>query len=324
MLTTLRKLLNKNPLQEMSETDRKVLAICMTAAFVFWLILNLSRTYTIRKTVTYNYLLDPERTLAENTPLPASQEVAITGPGWDLIWESMPFNDLAVDVDLRNHEEMLLTRSGMQRRIQRQLSSGDLSTPNFDYERQNVETVVKQGKKVPVSSRVRARYADGYLATGEPVFFPDSIVVSGSGDQLAELTEWPTLAVEINDIEKDVRQPVALAPAANGLTPSRQTVDYWLAVEAFIQRTLEVPVTVVNAPAVDSFQIIPRAVRVQVTLPQSVYHRVGPDDFSIVADLGSPRRVNGKNSVPLTVLRQPAAVISATMETRAVEYYIIR
>lgn len=324
MLTILRKLLNKNPLREISETDRKVLAICMTAAFVFWLILNLSRTYTIRKTVSFNYLLDPERTLAQDSPVLSSQEIAIEGPGWDLIWESLSFDDLAVELDLRGRKNLEITRPDLQRRIIRQLSSGDLSVNNLDFVRKTIITAPKEGKTVPVTSRVKTSFADGFLATGQPVFVPDSIVVTGPGDLLAELTEWPTEAVSVTEVEEDVRQTVALAPPANSLTPSRSTVEYTLDVEAFIQRTLDVPVTVINAPEVDSFQIIPAVVRLRVTLPQTSYYLIGPDDFSIVADLGDTRNENGKNSVPLTMRLQPAATISATMETRAVEFYIIK
>lgn len=323
MLSTLRKLLNKNPLREISETDRKVLAICISAAFVFWLILNLSRTYTIRKTVNFNYLLAPERTLAQDSPVLSTQEITIDGTGWDLIWESLWFQVISIDLDLTDRNSLELTRSELTRRIQRQLSSGDLNVNNLDFERQTIFTAPKEGKTVPVVSRVSVNFSDGFIATGAPVFLPDSIVITGPGDLLADLTSWSTEEISLSEVEEDVRQEVQLAPPANSLTPSRLSVEYSLSVEAFIQRTLEVPITVINAPEVDSFQLIPATVQLLVTVPQSAYYEVQPDDFSIVADLGDLRNANGKNSVPLTLKRQPELIISATMETRSVEYYLI-
>lgn len=307
----------------MSETDRKVLAICIGAAFVFWLILNLSRSYTIRKTVKINYLLDPERTLARESPVPMSQDVFIEGPGWDLLWESIRFNDISLDIDLRGEKSMELRSSDLEQRIQRNLSSGDLSINNLDFTRQTIITTPKFGKTVPVISRVQPTFTEGFLATAEPSFFPDSIIVTGPEDLLADLTEWPTEALEVKNIEADVQLEVSLAPPSNSLTPSREVVIYNLPVESFIQRTLEIPVTVINAPTGRNFQVIPEVVFLRVTLPQSSYYAVQPDDFSVVADLGETRNLEGKNSVPLTLRRQPTATISAVMETRAVEYYLI-
>lgn len=324
MLTILRKLLNNNPLREMSETDRKVLAICIAAAFVFWLILNLSRTYSIERTVQLNYLLDPERTLARDSPVPATQEISVQGPGWDLVWESIRFNDITVDFDLRGQKSLDISRSDLERKIQRSLSSGDLSVMDLDFNRQTIFTAPKEGKKVPVVSRLNLRFANGYMATEPPRFQPDSIIVTGPGDLLEDLTEWPTEETKFQAIEADLDREVRLAPPANSLVPSRESVRLFLPVEAFIQRTLDIPVTVINAPAVDSFEVIPRVIRLSVTLPQSSYKVVRAEDFSVVADLGDIRNVAGKNSVPLTLRRQPAATISAIMETRAVEYYLIK
>ncbi len=83
MQSILRTLLSKNPLKEMAETDRKVLAICLGAAFVFWLILNLSRNYTINRQVPIGYLVDSERVLVGR--MPELLDATITGSGWNLL-----------------------------------------------------------------------------------------------------------------------------------------------------------------------------------------------------------------------------------------------
>ena len=323
MLTILRKLLNRNPLRSMGETDRKVLAICMLAALAFWLILNLSGTYTIRRTVNLNYLLDPERTLARDTPVPTSQDVTITGPGWDLLWESLRFDALVVDIDVRGRNSLDLASGDLERRISRKLASGDLSVANLDFLRQTILTAPKEGKTVPVVSRIRTRFADGFVATDRPTFVPDSIVVTGPGDLLAALTAWPTEEITLEAVESDLRLNVGLAPPENSLEPSRQTVSFRLPVEAFIQRELDVPVTIVNPPSVDSFQVIPETVRLTVTLPQSSYYAVRPEDFSVVADLAEIRDFTDQNTVPLQLRRSPVATLSTIVQPRAVEFYVI-
>lgn len=325
MLSTLRKLLNKNPLREISETDRKVLLICISAAFVFWLILNLSQNYSIRRTVDINYLVDQERTVSkdEEQPVPSSQGIVIDGQGWDLMWESFRFNNMVVELDLRGKKSLVVTRSDLQNRIQRKLSSGELKINNLDFSRLEIFTTPKEGKRVPVASLVITEFSDGYLATKAIQFTPDSVTISGSADALALIYEWPTEEITIEDVEQNLRQTVGLKLAENGLTVSRASVLLDLPVEAFIQRKIEVPVTVINAPEVDSFQVIPEMVTLIVSLPQSSYNSVRASEFSLVADLGNIRNQYGKNSVPLLLARQPATVIGVSREVRSVEYYLI-
>lgn len=323
MLSILRKLLNKNPLREISETDRKVLAICIGAAFVFWLILNLSRDYSIRRSVDINYLLDPERVLVETEPVPTSQVITIEGSGWDLMWESLRWNNIQVYIDLRGKKNLEVNRSDLESQIARKLSNGDLSVADIDFSRRSIYTNPKAGKRLPIVSRVTVQFAEGFLAPDVPVFNPDSVTVSGSEDVLATLKEWPTEELLLDNIDEDIRQLVRLAPGGPGVTPSRENVQLTLEAEAFIQREFEVPVTVLHAPAVDSFQVIPKSVMLTVSLPQSSYYAIRPDDFTVIADLGGNRDDNGKNIVPLELRRQPQATIGIVMQTKAVEYYLI-
>lgn len=323
MLSTLRKLLNKNPLREISETDRNVLAICIGAALVFWLILNLSRDYTIRKTVQIQYLLDPERVLVETETVPLAQPITIEGSGWDLIWESMRWNNIKVDIDLRGKKSLELNRSDLTNKISRKLSNGDLSITDLDYTQRSIYTNPKAGKRVPITSRVVTGFADGFVPDNTLRFYPDSVTISGSEDVLDTITSWPTEELSIKNIDEDIRQRVRLAPGGPGVTPSRRTVDMVLETEAFIQREIEVPVTVIHAPAVDSFQIIPATVMLTVSLPQSSYHAIEAGDFTVIADLGGNRNDNGKNIVPLELRRQPQATLGVVMQTEAVEYYLI-
>lgn len=323
MLSILRKLLNKNPLRKISETDRKVLAICIGAAFVFWLILNLSRDYSIRRSVDINYLLDPERVLVETEPVPTSQIITIEGSGWDLMWESLRWNDIQVNIDLRGKKNLEVNRSDLESQISRNLSDGDLSVADIDFTRRSIYTNPKAGKRLPIVSRVQVNFADGFLATDVPVFTPDSVTVSGSEDVLSSLEGWPTEDLILDNVDEDVRRLIKLAPGGPGVTPSRENVQLTLEAEAFIQREIEVPVTVVHAPAVDSFQVIPESVILTVSLPQSSYYAIRPDDFTVIADLAGNRNDNGKNIVPLELKRQPRATVGIVMQTEAVEYYLI-
>lgn len=306
----------------MAETDRKVLAICMTAAFVFWLILNLSQEYSIRRDVTLEYVVDPERVLVGR--MPETLEADVSGPGWNLVWESLVPGPLPVTIDIRNRDNLRLTNAELRQKVQRRLSSGALAVDNLGFESVTILTTPKEGKRVPVLSEISLAFANGFMAVDLPVLEPDSVTVSGSTDVLEDVTYWPTEALELKNVNSSVRRIVSLAKPGEGLTLSRNEINYSLAVEAFIQKIIEVPVTVVHAPEVGSYSITPSSISLRVSVPQTDYESINASNFRLVADLENLRNEDGRNSVPIILQEQPDEVISVFFETRSVEYYLIK
>lgn len=306
----------------MAETDRKVLAICMTAAFVFWLILNLSQEYSIRRDVTLEYIVDPERVLVGR--MPETLEADVSGTGWNLVWESLVPGPLPVTIDIRNRDNLRLTNAELRQRVQRRLSSGALAVDNLGFESVTILTTPKEGKRVPVKSEVALSFATGFMAADSPLLEPDSITVSGSTDVLEDVTHWPTETLELKNVTSSVRRIISLAKPEEGLTLSRNEINYSLPVEAFIQKIIEVPVTVDHAPEVESYRITPSSIHLRVSVPQSAYESISASDFQLVADLENLRNEDGRNSVPIILHEQPEEVISVFFEPRSVEYYLIK
>lgn len=321
MRSTLKRLTTNNPIRRMASTDRKVLAICIAAAFIFWLILNLSREYPISRKVHLTYSLAPERVLVGQ--IPEIIEAEVTGNGWDLIWESLRPGDLPVTIELGEDESLRLTKPDLTQKIRRKLSTGDLTISDLNFESITLLTTPKEGKRVPVVSAVELDFAPGYLAVNAISFSPDSITVSGATDALEEITEWPTQTIQINEIEGDVLDAVPLVAPTEGVSLSQEKVNFKLSVEPSIQRTIRAPIRVINAPKATKFRLIPEVVNLKVTLPQSVYHAVRPNDFLLVADLSDFRNTEEHNSVPISLISKPTAAVGVFFSPRAVEYYLV-
>lgn len=321
MLSILKRLTNKNPLRQMAETDRKVLAICIGAAFVFWLILNLSRDYAINRTVEINYQVDPERVIAGRAP--EVVDVQINGRGWNLLWESLRPGNLPVTIDLRDQEKVRLTENDFSLKIDRKLSSGDLSVGFMNFEPVNILTTPKEGKRVPVVPRVYVNYAPGYLATEPGQVSPDSITISGSLDVLAEVNEWPSRELSLSNVNENLELSLSLAAPPPDITLSRTEVSYQLFVEPFIQEKLRVPVLTINAPEVDSFRIFPEVVEVVVTIPKRAYGSLRPNDFLLVADLSTYTLGDRQVTIPLLLDRKPTDAIGVRFSPKSIEYSVL-
>ncbi|TXF91727.1 hypothetical protein FUA23_00645 [Neolewinella aurantiaca] len=321
MRSILRTLLSKNPLKEMADTDRKVLAICIGAAFVFWLILNLSRDYTINRQVPVSYLVDPERVLVGR--MPDLLDATISGSGWNLLWETLRRDNLVLEVNVQNKENKRLTGTSLERELSRKLSSNEVSIALPGFESVPVLTTPKEGKRVPVVSRIKVTFAEGHLAISPPDIRPDSITVSGATDALEEISEWPTEALTFTEQNKTEARVVRLESPPEGITLSRTEVSYSLEIEAFIQETITVPVTLENGPEGKKYEYSPKTVDLIISLPQSAYGTVTADDFRLVADLTGLTAGESANSVPISVEQQPEVIKGLRFSPRVVEYYLV-
>ena len=320
MPSTLQRLKDNNPLRNMETTDRQVLLFCIGLAFVFWLILNLSQDYDINKTLRLQYSTTPDRALAGDPP--RSIPVRIQGRGWNLIWESLRGQNLDVLLEIGDQSSFLLSRNVLEQEVRRQLSSGDLEIENLAYEPQQVRTTKRDGKRVPVVSRVTPAFAPGYAAEAGIELRPDSVTVSGAIDDLSDIEFWPTEAAELKGLETSVRETVPLEPAPEGLTLNYTEVTVAIDVEAFIEQQFRIPVTLYNPPRSDSSRVFPSFVTVTATIPQRSFGRIRETDFRVEADLSRMETDDPHNTVPLTLARVPENLMGVKFSPRAVEYYI--
>lgn len=321
MLSTLRTLLSKNPLKEMAETDRKVFAICLGAAFAFWLILNLSHDYTVNRQVSVTYQVAPERVLVGQ--MPEMLDATITGSGWNLLWESVRKSNLELEVNVQNKENRRLTGTALERELSRKLSSNEVTIALPGFESFPILTTPKEGKRVPVVSKVKVSFAEGHQAIGPPEILPDSITISGATDALEEISSWSTEALELSLLNKTQPLAISLKAPNEGITLSRSEVSYTLRVEAFIQETLTVPISLENGPSGKRYEYHPKSVELQISLPQSAYGSIRPEDFMLVADLTGLTVGARGNNVPITVARKPDIVKGIRFTPRVVEYYLV-
>lgn len=322
MPSILQRLKRSLPLRNMAATDRQMLLFCIALAFVFWLILNLSQEYEINKEVDLTYDAGPERVIAGNPP--RSIPVQLRGRGWNLIWESLRGSHLEVTLDMSELSELQLNGNLLRQQISRQLSSGDVEVDNMGYETQQIYTTPRDGKRVPVISRVELNFRSGYFAPDGPVLRPDSVTVSGAADALEDITNWPTVVTTREGIESNTTFTVPLEAPPEGLTLNYREVTVGMRVEAFIEQQIRVPVVLHDAPTSDSSRVFPSYVTVTVNIPQREYGHYGATDFRVEADLSRMQASDDHNTLPLVLTRVPETIKSVTFSPRAVEYYVYR
>lgn len=316
----LRRIRNRLPLPSISTNDRQVLIVCIILSFVFWLILNLSQTYSITKEVRLTYLINPDRVLAGSPP--RNMPVVISGEGWNLLLESFRGKTIDVEIDMFGESNYQLTAAELSREIRRRLSSGALEIRELAYESQRVLTTPLTGKTVPVVAHVRVDYAPGYFSPDVVRVFPDSVTVSGATDELESVVVWPTEPLLLDDVDQEVDVTVGLQRPPEGFTLNYEEVRISFNVQAFIERTFRVPLTLINAPVGDSLRVFPDFVTVTASLPQAAYTEFSQQDFTVEVDLNRMITTAGGNTLPVALTRVPEALHDVRYSPRSVEYYI--
>lgn len=323
MRSILRLLLTKNPLRQMAKTDRKVLAICIGAAFVFWIILNLSRDYTVARRVAVAYQVDPERTVKGQERF-RTLDVTLTGSGWNLLLESLRRRPPVARVDVGDLESYRLSEMEFVSSITRQLTNGGIEVRLPGFRPETIYTTAKEGKRVPVVSRLRIEYAEGYRPITRPRLTPDSITVAGASEDLEAIVEWPTEATTVYGVDADLQQVISLAtPPTDTLTISQNRVTIRVGVEAFIEERFTLPIRLVNGQPGATYEFSPQIAEVVANLPQSAYGTFTADDFELVLDLTNFAGLASDNIVPLQLRRQPAVARAVRFEPRVASCYLV-
>lgn len=303
--------------------NRGALAVCILIAFLFWIIITLTtKDHKIDKPVRINFVVSEDEVLLE--PAGAQATAVVVGPGWELMWSNLFQPVIEVSLYRNRSNNRLISEADLVPLVSRALYSDEMSLERLVFQPIKLNTAAKARKRVPVRSRLRFEYAEGFAPSAELVFRPDSVEVWGGQPVLDSLTHWPTDTLTLDEITGDLETVVPLATPPPGLSILTSEVAITQQVEVFTEKELYVPVEVVNPPARDSFSIFPRQVRLRVGVLQSNYDRIDRSDFRLVADLHGMRTEDGRNNIPLQLLRRPPEALSISFTPRKAEYLFFR
>ena len=227
-------------------------------------------------------------------------------------------------VDLTERENLRLTSTAVRQQVERRLSSGALEVADLAFETTPINTTPMTGRRVPIIPRVSYAAAPGYLLVDSLRLRPDSVTLSGATDALEEIDFWLTEPLDLEKLQRAESGKIDLVPSENGIRLAQPTVDYEVMVEAAIEKTIPVNIEVLHAPAGNEYRITPDRVNISVSVPQSAYDAVDPGDYTVVADLAEARAEAGRNLIPITILARPAQVRGEILQTKVVEYYLIK
>lgn len=260
---------------EPPQSRGSVIAICVTISFVLWL------TFTLQevKVVTFDFPIQvtnmPSDEALQSLP-PTTASVQVEGEGVQLLW--MYINTPTISIDAEGETVNLAEAISLPDNVRLQSVVPRQVT---------IEKEPRITRQIPIRLRARVETPPAFELIDPPELRPDSVTVSGAQSIVAELADWPTDSMVVDQVRDSVRARVPLADTLSQLvthTPSYVTLI--ARTGKFAEATREIEVEVTGVPSGQNVVTLePSTVRVRyrVLFDQLFESQRVPDFFATVS-----------------------------------------
>ncbi len=299
--------------------EHRILLICLGLSLLVWFFVKMTHTYESRGVLTLNYRPPMGQVFAE--PPLRSMPFKFSGTGWRLLTMGIFRRHPSIDFNLSNTPVQVINRTEISRKIEEQLR---LNLLELGQDEVAIRLDSLFSKKVKIQLDTVISFKNGYFFRDSITLLPDSITIFGAKQMLDHIDMVSTERLKMPCPETDFQTSLPLInPNPELLQFSSNRTEVFMPVEQFTEKTLTVPIMVLNAK--DSIKLLPAVVELSCVVGVSHYKDVSASDFRVVAVFGGESGpASTASMIPLTLVRQPAWVRSTSFSPKAVEYLIVK
>lgn len=299
------------------KTERAILTICVSIAFVFWIFTKLSKTYESSIQVNLEYELPNENNILTKKP-PSSLDVTLDGTGWNLLFHSISRRNPKLKYTLSQDTLQEIRFQRLSRDVKFKLRSGiDIGTIIPDNIPLRMD--ISAQKRIPVNLVNKVSFAQQFVESAPKTILPDTVIIEGPYSIIRQVNEWYTNPLIIDELSHRLRDTISLASFSNQQVSFKPNyVAYDVIVEQLTEKEIEVPI-VLSKPNPNVI-IFPKSIKVKCTVGLSNYERLMPNQFSLQVDISE-----GTNGVAeIKKIKEPEFLKLAKYETLNVNYFIVQ
>ena len=251
-----------------AENREKIIAfsIAFFISVCLWFIVNLSRDFNVTIQVPIQVTSIPEDEIV-SSDIPETASVNVSGEGWNII--SVYNNPPPVLVTAQTQQVNL------SEQMRNQISTfADLNIVQVEPSQITIQTEKKATKRVPVVSSVQLNMREQFGLLYDPEITPDSITVSGTATALESISEWRTAEIQLDDVNSNIQQTVALEQPGTGISLDLEEVNFQAQVAEFTDTEVRVPIRTRNLPAGRAVTYNPSSITVRFDVPLDQYSEI--------------------------------------------------
>ncbi|WP_408044809.1 YbbR-like domain-containing protein [Tenacibaculum litopenaei] len=299
----------------------KVFIGFLSASLLFWLLMNLSKTYTttVRYEVKYHSLAQHRQF---NKVPPKELAVIVKSSGFNLISTQLRQAPLTISLGKlykkTPNSYYILTRE-LITPLQKQFASG-LSVVQIPQDSLFFNISELQSKKVPVVFTHSLPLKKGFDLAAPLRISPDSVTISGNESQLKAINEINTKPIKGQQIT-DVYTEVVALDIPSGINSKQREVSLELNAVKFTEGALKVPVTLINLPKNKQLTIFPKEVSIRYKVGLADFDKITPASFEVYCDYQQSASKGLPYLIP--VVKRTSNMVSAVRITpKKIDYLI--
>jgi len=175
-------------------------------------------------------------------------------------------------------------------------------------------------KKVPVSPAFTYQLDKQLILKSQILIEPDSVVVSGPEFIIDTLQNIYTKRADLGKFSKSDEETVELQDI-KFVYMKETEVNVGFSIEQFTEKTVQVPVEIINLPEGFSLQAFPRSVQLTCQVGLSNYEKLDGSMFRAVVDYNEIRDLHS-TKLKVEISKQPVFIQAVKLSPKTVEYII--
>lgn len=294
---------------------------CIALAICAWIVVTLSNpyNYTVKEILIY-----------KNVPLKRAfhslqsdtVNVTVKGNGWQMLLSKMNEENKTIKVDLRtlDSEAYVVLSSQLpqineEKPLNNKIIAINPDTLYFDFSNRSI-------RRVPIQLIKALKYQQQFTQSGEIEIKPSYVTISGPSNRIDKITSWKTDTLALENVNETVNSPINLqSPAEGNISIYPKNVEVTIPVDEFTEKTIEIPVKLVDNYNYFNVKIFPQKIKVTFTTALSKYADVDEKLFEVQANL-ELWQLYGYSVLPVKVTRLPAFCKIVKIEPRNIDFII--
>lgn len=312
------------PFIKLNKVERKrflVLIICLLCAIGAWLFMALNHkyVYTAKTVLIYKDFPQKKAFKALQTD---TVDLQVEGTGWQLLFARLRINPQSITISLEklnNRNFILFTEQLPQINKQLETSQKIISvkpdTLYFDFSK-------RTSKRVPVKLRSDFTYVKQFGLASQIQLKPSYVNISGPQEELKKITEWYTDTLKLSELQHSVNTRIGVK--TNNIVNVSiypNSIGVKIPVDEFTEKTVEVPLNIINNNDFYDIKLYPKKVKVTFTVALSRYEEVDEDFIIANVDVNEWKLLKHEQlTVKLT--RFPAYCKLVSVKPRKINFII--
>jgi len=291
---------------KLSASERRRLSAfftCLVLAALAWLFTNLSNpyTFTVKRVITYKNT--PQKRAFHSLQ---SDTVAVTvnGTGWQMLFSKLNAESKALNVDLQTLESNNYVALSSQ--IKQVTINGEIhDVTSFNPDTLYFDFLNRTVKRVPIKLVSDIKYQKQFAQSNNSIIKPAYVTLDGPSSRIDGITEWQTDSLTADKVNETIRTKINLQPPNEGnIIVYPKAVDIIVPVDEYTEKTLQIPVKLLNNTDYYNVKVFPEKVKVTFLTSLKRYTEIDENFFEADADLDLWKN-QGYSTLPVNLIRMP-------------------